>query len=120
MAIGNSSRGRRPRVRSRAKLARSVAPNGSSSSRSHGKPATSRPEEPAGDTPALDQVLGQFSDALSVVETSHRALDSLQEESQVGFAEILTLGIGIAHLRQVYNGLDVAIMQLGRGVEPAH
>jgi len=120
MAIGNSSRGRRPRVRSRVKLARSVAPNGSPPSRSHNKPGSSRPEEAALELPGLDDVLGQFSDALSVVETSHRALDSLQEDLQAGFAEVLTLGVGIAHLRRVYNGLDVAIMQLGRGAKPAH
>jgi hypothetical protein len=120
MAIANSSRGRRPRVRSRGTDTRSVAPNGSRATQSPRQPATRRPEAPAANAQSLDDVLGQFADALSIVETSHRALDSLQEDSQVGSAEILTLSMGIARLRRVYNGLDVAIMQLGRGAKPAH
>lgn len=59
--------------------------------------------------PDLDEILGQFSDALAIAETAYEALNVLQEGDEPIGAAVLTLDRGLSELRSAYTELDFAI-----------
>jgi hypothetical protein len=65
----------------------------------------------------FDELLGRFSDALSVLATATRALSNTQEDTEpspdhdIG-EDITTLEHGLSALRAVYDELDVAIREV--------
>jgi hypothetical protein len=67
--------------------------------------------------PDFDELLGRFSDALSILATATRALSNTQEDSEpspdhdIG-EDIATLEHGLSALRAVYDEFDVGIREL--------
>ena len=61
----------------------------------------------------LVQVLDDFSDALSLVETAQEAL----EATEIAGASLATLRRGIADLMLAHKGLDLAILGIRGGVK---
>lgn len=59
--------------------------------------------------PDLDEILGQFSDALAIAETAYDALNVLQEDDKPIGAAVLTLDRGLGELRRAYTEFDLAI-----------
>ena len=108
MSTANSSRGRRrhahlngdqPSSPSRSGLNPLLGP------KKRNKP----PVLNEGRRPDWDEVLGQFSDALGIVETAHRALEA-NEEHFPSFSDVSTLRVGIEALKRAYTQLDLAIL----------
>ena len=67
--------------------------------------------------PDFDELLGRFSDALSILATATRALSNTQADSEpnpdhdIG-EDIATLEHGLSAMRAVYDEFDVGIREL--------
>lgn len=75
-----------------------------------GSPKAKSHERSARPVPDLHEILGRFSDVLSVLAVVQRSL-ALQEYSGIGDEE-LTLRRAIDELKSVYNELDTATLRL--------
>ena len=67
--------------------------------------------------PDFDELLGRFSDALSIIATATRALSNTQADSEPSSdhdlgEDIATLEHGLSALRAVYDEFDVGIREL--------
>lgn len=65
----------------------------------------------AADRPDLLELLGDLSDAISVITVVHRSLEA-KEIAEVGDEEV-ALRHGLALLRAAYSALDMASLRLG-------
>lgn len=65
----------------------------------------------AADRPDLLELLGDLSDAISVITVVHRSLEA-KEIAEVGDEEV-ALRLGLALLRAAYSALDMASLRLG-------
>lgn len=65
----------------------------------------------AGNRPDLLELLGDLSDAISVITVVHRSLEA-KEIAEVGDEEV-ALRHGLALLRAAYSALDKASLRLG-------
>lgn len=72
----------------------------------NGPPAAPDPQRPRGGRPDLQQILGRFSDALSMISVVQRSLSS-QEFTGIGDEEV-ALRHALDALKSVYNALDEA------------
>ena len=92
--MGRDNRGRRARGNARRDSKRRLGASGRSAA------ATARA------TPSLNDLLGRFSDALSLVTVVQRSL-SAQESARIGDEEV-ALGHAIDELKAVYDALDAS------------
>ncbi len=65
----------------------------------------------AADCPEFLELLGDLSDAISVITVVHRSLEA-KEIAEVGDEEV-ALRHGLALLRAAYSALDMASLRLG-------
>ncbi len=92
------------RIRARATSAKVKSRHQSRRSRGPQRKATS--DDPAQTT--LSTLLGDFSDAISLVTVAHRSLTA-RDDALAGDEEV-TLGLALRLLRSAYDRLDVASM----------
>ena len=93
-------------TRIRARATSSKVKSRYQSRRSRGPQRKATSDDPARTT--LSTLLGEFSDAISLVTVVHRSL-AAREEHPAGDEEV-TLGLALRLLRSAYDRLDVASM----------
>jgi hypothetical protein len=78
------------------------------------RPSRSRPRREVRTREALDEALGQFNEALALLETTCTAFEAaeVQDHSSTLGAHIVALRHVVSILRQVYDALDVAILKV--------
>lgn len=63
--------------------------------------------------PDIHAIMVRFYRALALIIVAHRSLDA-EDEDATATEECIALKEGIAKLKEVYNELDLAAMQLGK------
>jgi hypothetical protein len=88
--------------------------NRARSKRASARPSQGRPRREVRVREALDEALGQFNEALALLETTYAAFEAseVQDHSSTLGAHTIALRLVVGVLKRVYDGFDVAILKV--------